>query len=98
MREKQIEEALVKAVKKSGGMCPKFVSPGTDGMPDRLVLLPEGRGAFVEVKAPGGKPREIQLLRHEGLRALGFRVFVLDGAEQIPEIIRRIEGSTPWQK
>ena len=40
MREKQIESKLVKAVRDGGGMCPKLVSPGTDGMPDRLVLLP----------------------------------------------------------
>ena len=53
MREKTIEQKLVTAVKKHGGICPKFVSPGFDGMPDRLVLLPHGRFAFVEVKAPG---------------------------------------------
>ena len=53
MREKQIESKLVKAVRNVGGMCPKLVSPGTDGMPDRLVLLPGCRIGFVEVKAPG---------------------------------------------
>ena len=53
MREKQIEQRLVKAVKAQNGMCPKLVSPGTDGMPDRMVLLPDGKLSFVEVKAPG---------------------------------------------
>ena len=53
MREKQIEHALVMAVKAAGGMCPKLVSPGTDGMPDRMILLPKGHIGFVEVKAPG---------------------------------------------
>ena len=52
MREKQIEQRLVKAVKAQNGMCPKLVSPGTDGMPDRMVLLPDGKLSFVEVKAP----------------------------------------------
>ena len=52
MREKIIEQKLVTAVKKHGGICPKFTSPGFDGMPDRLLLLPHGRFAFVEVKAP----------------------------------------------
>ena len=52
MREKIIEQKLVTAVKNHGGICPKFVSPGFDGMPDRLLLLPHGRFAFVEVKAP----------------------------------------------
>lgn len=59
MREKLIEQKLVKAVKAAGGLCPKFVSPGMAGMPDRLVLLPGSRLAFVEVKAPGKKPRPL---------------------------------------
>jgi hypothetical protein len=42
MREKDIERKLTKAVMNMGGLAPKFVSPGFDGVPDRLVLLPEG--------------------------------------------------------
>ena len=91
MREKQIEHSLVMAVKAAGGMCPKLVSPGTDGMPDRMVLLPEAHIGFVEVKAPGQKPRAIQERRHEQLRKLGFKVFILDGREQIPEILKEVE-------
>ena len=90
MREKAIERKLVKAVKAEGGMCPKLVSPGTDGMPDRMVLLPEARIGFVEVKAPGAKPRPLQERRHEQLRELGFQVSVLDDPEQIPGIIEEI--------
>ena len=74
MREKQIEKKLVKAVKEEGGMCPKLVSPGTDGMPDRLIMLPKARIGFVEVKAPGAKPRPLQERRHKQLRDLGFYV------------------------
>ena len=85
--EKQIEQSLVKAVKNMGGIAPKFVSPGYDGMPDRLVLLPHGMLAFVELKAPGEKPRPLQKSRHEMLRRLGFKVYVLDGAEQIGGIL-----------
>ena len=87
MREKAIEQRLVHTVKEQGGMCPKLISPGTDGMPDRMVLLPEGRISFVEVKAPGQKPRPLQVRRHEQLRQLGFRVAVLDDPEQIPGIL-----------
>ena len=90
MREKTIEHKLVQAVKAEGGMCPKLVSPGTDGMPDRMVLLPEARIGFVEVKAPGQKPRPIQERRHAQLRDLGFQVSVLDDPEQIPGIIREV--------
>lgn len=93
MREKIIEQKLVTAVKKHGGICPKFVSPGFDGMPDRLVLLPHGRFAFVEVKAPGEKPRPLQLARHRLLSRLGFRVYVLDSEEQIGGIIDAVQST-----
>ena len=91
MREKQIESKLVSAVKAEGGMCPKFISPGTDGMPDRMVLLPEARIGFVEVKTPGRKPGPLQQRRHAQLRVLGFQVSVLDDPEQIPEIIAEVK-------
>ena len=90
MREKAIELQLTRTVKAAGGMCPKLVSPGTDGMPDRMILLPGGRIGFVEVKAPGKKPRPLQERRHEQLRALGFPVFVLDDPGQIPGIIGEV--------
>ena len=90
MREKEIELQLVKAVKNKGGRAVKFMSPGFDGMPDRLVLLPGGTCGFVEVKAPGKKPRALQVVRHEMLKAWGFKVYVLDAKEQIEEIINDI--------
>lgn len=93
MREKTVEWKLVRAVKAAGGICPKWVSPGFDGMPDRIVLLPHGRMAFVEVKAPGEKPRPLQKSRHELLKALDFRVYVLDSPEQIGGIIDEIRTS-----
>ena len=92
MREKQIEQKLVKATKNMGGIAPKFVSPGFDGMPDRIVLLPGGHIGFVEVKAPGEKPRPLQLSRHGLLRRLGFKVYVLDDERQIERIIAEIGG------
>lgn len=92
MKEKAIEQKLVAAVREKGGICPKFTSPGYDGMPDRLLLLPGGHFAFVEVKAPGKKPRPLQAARHETLRRLGFRVYVLDGPAQIETIIEETGG------
>ena len=88
--EKQIEQRLSAAVKKSSGLALKFVSPSFAGMPDRLVLLPDGKMAFVEVKAPGKKPRVLQEKRHGILRALGFQVFVLDDASAIPGLLKKI--------
>ncbi len=93
MREKQIEQKLVQAVRKSGGMCLKFVSPNFDGMPDRLIILPGGKIAFAELKAPGKKPRPLQIARHNALMKLGFRVFVIDSAEQIGEILDEIQST-----
>lgn len=93
MREKVIEKKLVMEVKKRGGICPKFMSPGFDGMPDRLVLLPDGKAGFVEVKASGKKPRPLQLTRHKLLRGIGFQVFVIDEEEQIGEILDKIGGN-----
>ena len=92
MREKQIEQKLMKAVRTMGGLCPKLVSPGMDGMPDRMVLLPGGRIAFAELKAPGRKPRPLQVRRMAQLSRLGFKVYVIDGPEQINEILKTIGG------
>ena len=93
MREKTIERKLADAVKKYGGLAPKFTSPGFDGMPDRIVLLPGGHMAFVEVKAPGKKPRPLQEARHRILRALGFAVYVIDDENHIGGVLDEICAS-----
>ena len=90
MKEKIFEKKLIYAVKDMGGIAPKFMSPGFDGMPDRIVLLPGGRMGFVEVKAPGKVPRPLQEARHRVLRLLGFKVYVLDRAERINQILEDI--------
>ena len=91
MSEKHIEQKLVKAVKAAGGIAPKFINPGLAGMPDRLVLLPDGKIAFVEVKGYRLKPRPLQIKRHETLRRLGFKVYVLDEQRQIGVILNEIQ-------
>jgi len=91
-KEKVIEQQLVKAVKNVGGVCWKFVSPGTNAVPDRIILVSLGRIAFVEVKAPGEKPRPLQVMRINQIRRLGFKVYVLDNKNQIEEIIKDILG------
>lgn len=90
MRENVIERQLAMAVKKMGGMAVKFVSPGLDGGPDRIVLLPDKKMAFVELKAPGKKLRPLQEKRRRQLEALGFSVYVIDGAEQIGGVLDEI--------
>jgi hypothetical protein len=83
MREATIEAWLVARVKALGGIAYKFTSPGRRSVPDRLCLLPKGRAVFVECKAPGKKPTPGQSREHARLRALGFRVDVVDSKESI---------------
>ena len=90
MREKTVEKKLILAIKDMGGIAPKFMSPGFDGMPDRIVLLPGGRMGFVEVKAPGKVPRPLQEARHRMLQRLGFKVYLLDAVYQIGGILDAI--------
>ena len=93
MKEKALERKLVCAVMEMGGIAMKFISPGLDGVPDRLVLLPHGRNAFVECKAPGEDLRPLQRKRKAQLEALGFSVYCLSGADQIGGMLREIRGA-----
>ncbi len=93
MREKTIEAKLVKAVKNMGGIALKISSANYDGMPDRLVLLTDGKLAFIELKAPGKKLRPLQEKRKRQLEALGFLVFCIDGIEQIGGILDEIRST-----
>lgn len=92
MQEKYIEKKLVAAVKNMRGIALKFVSPGVDGVPDRIVLLPMGRMAFIECKATEKKMRPLQVMRKRQLEALGFLVYCLDSVEQIDEVLKEIGG------
>lgn len=87
MREKTIEQKLALAVKALGGIPVKILACNFNGMPDRLILLPGGRAAFAELKAPGKKPRPLQLRRKRQLEALGFRVYVIDHPDQIGGVL-----------
>lgn len=93
MGEKAIEQALVREVKRRGGLCLKWVSPGFDGVPDRLVFLPHRKFGLVEVKAPGEKPRPLQVSRHRLLERLGFHTYILDGKGQIGGILDDIQAT-----
>lgn len=93
MLEKIIEHKLVKAARERGGLAWKFTSPGTSGVPDRIILLRDGKVGFVEVKAPGQKVRPLQEYRIKQLRRLGFYVVVIDGAEQIGGVLDEIQAT-----
>lgn len=84
MRERRVEERLIRAVRDLGGLCIKLTPPPA-GIPDRLVLLPGGVVEFIELKAPGGQLRPIQRVIHERLRARGHQVLVISSVREVDE-------------
>jgi len=92
--EKQIEAYLRDEVKKIGGKAYKFVSPGNNGVPDRLVCLPGGVAIFVELKAPGKKSTAAQIAKQREIRKKGFRVFEdIDSKESVDTLIETRFGT-----
>ena len=91
MREKQIERHLVEGVKKLGGMCFKFVSPGTLGVPDRIIVTAHGRIIFAELKTEKGALSKIQQYIIGQMKLRHADVRVLYGMEQVRELLREIE-------
>lgn len=88
--EKVIERKLVEAVKANDGMCIKLLCDNLLGLPDRMCLFPGHKIVFVELKTTGRKPRRIQVFMHNKLRALGFRVEVIDSIEGVEQFINNI--------
>lgn len=96
IRERDVEQALVRHMRICGGLALKFVSPGVDGVPDRICLWPGGRIAFAEVKKPGAKPRPLQVRRAEQLRELGFSVAVIDSLEAAEQFAKSGGGADAY--
>ena len=97
MRERDIEDYLVKRVNAMDGEVRKVKWIGRRGAPDRLVMLPRGRassGSFsacstlwVELKAPGEKAKPHQAREHERMRAMGQVVVVIDSLAGVEELL-----------
>jgi hypothetical protein len=90
MRESKLEQRLVSEVKRIGGRAPKWVSPGNRGVPDRLVILPNGRTIFVEMKAPGKPLEPLQVRWAKILQSLGHQVYKIDSNEDIDKFISEV--------
>lgn len=89
MKERAIERYLVQRVRRLGGECLKFTSPGRIGVPDRIVMLPGGELTFVETKRPeGGVLSEPQKRCHARLRELMQEVRVLSTKEGIDDYLK----------
>lgn len=90
MRESAIEARLRDGVKAMGGICWKFVSPGTTGVPDRIIILPGGRIIFAELKADTGRTSDIQQYRINELRRIGADVRILKGLSQVKAFLKEV--------
>ena len=83
MKEKEIEKILVDEVKRLGGRAYKWTSPGNDGVPDRIVFLPDTRAIFVELKTDTGVLSPLQKIQIDRLKKLGQRVEVVKGIQGV---------------
>jgi Holliday junction resolvase len=92
MKESQIERRLVEGVKRLGGMCLKFVSPGTLGVPDRIIITAKGRVIFVELKTETGRPTKIQRYVIGEMQKRGADARVVKGIDEVKELLAEIEG------
>ena len=93
MRESAIEKRLKRGIEAMCGTCEKFTSPGTRGVPDRLITLPGGRIVFVETKAPKKTPDPLQTKDHERRRKLGCDVRVIDTVEKVDKFLKEIANA-----
>lgn len=93
MLEKEVEQYFCRAVKtRLSGWPLKFISPGQNGMPDRIVLLPGGKIYFIELKAPGKKARKLQYRVHQQLQELGFPALLIDTREAVDAFVREVQS------
>lgn len=98
MREKIVERILVTGIRKLGGTAFKFVSPGNDGVPDRLVVMPDGKVCFVELKQDTGKLSGLQKTQIGRLTGLGQYVAVLYGADEVHMFLTEMRNGDVWEE
>lgn len=93
MIESQVERYLHSKVTANYGLCLKFVSPGTAGVPDRIVIH-RGRTMFVELKRPGEKPRPLQKEIARQMSAAGAMVYCLSTTDQVDRFVNELMKGT----
>ena len=85
--ERNIERKLVNGVKAMGGIAYKWVSPGNTGVPDRIVIFPDGKIEFVELKTETNKPTPLQTAQMKRLQHMNCVVYVLRGEAAVNEYL-----------
>ncbi|BBH19810.1 nuclease [Paenibacillus baekrokdamisoli] len=93
MRERAIENRFTNEVVKRGGKALKFTSPGHNGVPDRIVLLPDGRTVYVELKAPGKPLKPLQAKWARTLTDMGHVFYKIDSHIDTDRFITEVFGS-----
>lgn len=93
MQEANVEKYLIRYVKDKGGLCLKFISASMRGLPDRIVILPQGKIFFIELKAKGKKPRPEQTRVHKLFSSLGVKVYTADSKESVRSVVDEVYSS-----
>lgn len=93
MQEANVEKHLIRYVRDKGGLCLKFISASMRGLPDRIVILPQGKIFFVELKAKGKKPRPEQTRVHKLFSSLGAKVYTADSKEKVRSAVDEVYSS-----
>lgn len=87
--EKRLEQQVTQITEAQGGLSIKLLST-LSGLPDRLLLMPDGRAIFVEVKSAGKRPTKLQTWWLSRIRALGFSAYVVDGKEALLSLLNEL--------
>lgn len=91
--EKKIEKKFCDKVKAAGGLALKFMATACAGVPDRVVLMPNGRVYFVELKREDGKVSPIQKYMFEKFENLGSPVHVICNEKMIDDFITEVSAN-----
>lgn len=94
MLEREVEKKLIEGIRRLGGRAYKWVSPGSNGVPDRIAILPGGRIMFIELKTTTGRLSKLQRMQIRILQTLGCEVRVLYGMDDVQDLLDRLIAET----
>ena len=92
MRESELEKRLKIKIEHIGGLCWKFISPNCAGVPDRIIIIPDGKIIFAELKTDIGVVAPLQQYRIDQLRALGCYARIIRGRKSVDELLEELHA------